>query len=1087
MTHKLITVSSSWKSVMLFLFMSAGIALAGMVFYLQQKNYVAADKHQDLKNLNHLTTVELENWWQETHLDLQLIASNLVLAEEIVQVRSSSLKPALRDALLDRISGYIKSREYRRIGFFDPDGHIIACYPDSIHPAPSLVMRAFSADSILSSDLYRMPDGTPSLQMASPVVEHINSKPILLGVLILEVDPAIRIYPLLNSISMEASSIEALIARREGDSVLYMSPMRFDDIPPLTRRVPVSGNTIVAQATRGRYVLSGVDYRGKPVFAHASRVSIPGWYLVVKMDEQEVFLSLQKISWLTGLIVFSLVIAAGAGIGMYAKQQAARSYRQQLQDELDRKALVRHYEYLTKYAYDMIVLLDGHAQIVELNEAALASFGYSEEGIKQTSFDRLCSDELKRRMDEKLAVRNPAGIVLEGWFRRKNGEEFCGEMGMRPIEIEGSQYLQAVIRDISERRRAEGNLRENEARLRILVSNYPGIISLVDRNGIVKLSEGRCLKEIGIEPEASIGKSIFDSYASIPSVTSSIQAALVGEESRSIQTLQGLSFETQFLPYRDETGSILGVLSLSDNITERLQIEDRLRRTEVRLHSLFNNMNEGVALHRVLYDDQGIANNYMIFDINPQYESILGTKREAVLNKPATEVYGVDVPPYLKEFLSVADTGKPYHFETYFSPMDKHFYVSVASLGRGQFATIFIDISERRKMEAQLRENEQKFRVLFETIEQGVVYQDRNGAILSANPAAERILGLTFEQMTGRTSMDPRWRTIRPDGSELSGDEHPSMIAVRTGKPQRGVCLGVFHPQQEKHRWVIVDAVPIIKENETIPEQTYAFFVDITESKEAEAKILALNSELIEKNKELEQIVYITSHDLRSPLVNIEGFSKEMNRELQDFADAVRHEQDPEVIRLRLAEMRKEASSSFGYIFASTAKMDQLLAGLLKISRLGRVIITPKQVDMNHLVESVVDTMEYRHQKLGAKINVAPLPNCSADDLLLNQVFSNVLDNALKFLVPGRPGLITIDGNDDGVEVTYRIADNGTGIAPEFQQQIFELFRRLDISKPGDGLGLTICTKILQRLNGNIRLTSTPGAGTTFHITLPSL
>jgi two-component system, chemotaxis family, sensor kinase Cph1 len=221
--------------------------------------------------------------------------------------------------------------------------------------------------------------------------------------------------------------------------------------------------------------------------------------------------------------------------------------------------------------------------------------------------------------------------------------------------------------------------------------------------------------------------------------------------------------------------------------------------------------------------------------------------------------------------------------------------------------------------------------------------------------------------------------------------------------------------------------------------------------------------------------------------VNIEGFSKEINRELQSYADAVRYENDPDRIKILLTALQTEVSSSFGYISASTIKMDQLLAGLLKISRLGRLVIAPKQVEMGPLMETVLDGMQFRLEETGVIVSVAPLPNCSGDETLLNQVFSNLLDNALKYLSPDRPGVITVDGQDNGVDVVYRVVDNGRGIPPEFQQQVFEIFRRLDVSKSGEGLGLTICTKILQRMNGKIWLNSVPGQGSTFYVSLPSL
>ena len=115
---------------------------------------------------------------------------------------------------------------------------------------------------------------------------------------------------------------------------------------------------------------------------------------------------------------------------------------------------------------------------------------------------------------------------------------------------------------------------------------------------------------------------------------------------------------------------------------------------------------------------------------------------------------------------------------------------------------------ERLRAEEALEQSEREHRTLFETMAQGVVYQDASGRITAANPAAERILGLTLDQMQGRTSMDPRWRAIHPDGSDFPGDTHPAMVALRTGREVRNVVMGVFNPRTEAYTWININAVP---------------------------------------------------------------------------------------------------------------------------------------------------------------------------------------------------------------------------------------------------------------------------------------
>jgi PAS domain S-box-containing protein len=142
--------------------------------------------------------------------------------------------------------------------------------------------------------------------------------------------------------------------------------------------------------------------------------------------------------------------------------------------------------------------------------------------------------------------------------------------------------------------------------------------------------------------------------------------------------------------------------------------------------------------------------------------------------------------------------------------------------------------------QAALRASEEKYRTLFETMAQGVVYQDADGKIISANPAAERILGLTLDQMQGRTSMDPRWKAIHEDGSDFYGETHPSMVALQTGAEVRNVVMGVFNPEKEDYVWIDIHAMPQFKSGEDKPYQVYTTFDDITERKRAEEELRQL-------------------------------------------------------------------------------------------------------------------------------------------------------------------------------------------------------------------------------------------------------
>ena len=152
---------------------------------------------------------------------------------------------------------------------------------------------------------------------------------------------------------------------------------------------------------------------------------------------------------------------------------------------------------------------------------------------------------------------------------------------------------------------------------------------------------------------------------------------------------------------------------------------------------------------------------------------------------------------------------------------------------------IAADAAEHSHAAVSLAASEERFRSLFETMAQGVVYQDAQGEIVAANPAAQRILGLSLDQMQGRTSSDPRWRTLHEDGSPFPGDTHPAMTALRTGRPVHDVVMGVFVPAADQYRWLSVNAVPLFAPGSPAPYQVYTTFDDITERIQGEALLYA--------------------------------------------------------------------------------------------------------------------------------------------------------------------------------------------------------------------------------------------------------
>jgi signal transduction histidine kinase len=260
---------------------------------------------------------------------------------------------------------------------------------------------------------------------------------------------------------------------------------------------------------------------------------------------------------------------------------------------------------------------------------------------------------------------------------------------------------------------------------------------------------------------------------------------------------------------------------------------------------------------------------------------------------------------------------------------------------------------------------------------------------------------------------------------------------------------------------------------------------------EAEAEQRRLMARLAEKNKELEQVIYVTSHDLRSPLVNIQGFARELNFSLNEISlilDKMGHI-TPDIKNKLDPVLHEDIPESLKYIEASTSKMDGLLSGLLKLSRVDRMTATFDSIDMNRLMSDIINAFEFQAKEKGVNIRVDRLSPCSGDEMKVNQLFSNLLSNALKYLDAKRPGKISITGKEKpgGDYVVYCVEDNGIGISKEYREKIFEIFHRLNPGETdGEGLGLTIVNRIASRHNGTVWVESQPGVGSKFFVSLPT-
>lgn len=254
-------------------------------------------------------------------------------------------------------------------------------------------------------------------------------------------------------------------------------------------------------------------------------------------------------------------------------------------------------------------------------------------------------------------------------------------------------------------------------------------------------------------------------------------------------------------------------------------------------------------------------------------------------------------------------------------------------------------------------------------------------------------------------------------------------------------------------------------------------------------------ADLQEANDEIQRFAYIVSHDLRSPLVNIMGFTTELEALRKDIFERVAQLQQ-DIAKLQPDAAPREDSSTdtlgkdfdeaIGIIKSSIARMDRLINAVLKLSREGRRQFNPEQIDMTEAMDAMVASVAHRAAESGTKIKTIKMPSVESDRLAIEQVFSNLIDNALKYGRTDGSGHIEITGRETPTQVVYEISDNGRGIDPKDHQRVFELFRRAGAQdRPGEGIGLAHVRALVRRIGGHIGLSSELGKGSQFTVTLP--
>ncbi|MEI7527323.1 MAG: PAS domain S-box protein [Elusimicrobiota bacterium] len=533
--------------------------------------------------------------------------------------------------------------------------------------------------------------------------------------------------------------------------------------------------------------------------------------------------------------------------------------------------------------------------------------------------------------------------------------------------------------------------------------------------------------------------------------------------------------------FRGADGRPLRMLGINLDITERRLAEVALRESEAYIRTVLDNLPIGIAVNSV---DPEVKFSYA----NDLFPEIYRTTKEA-LARPDGFWEAVYQEPKQREelrkkVLEDCASGDPARMRWEDVPVARRgeatTYITGQNIplpgGKLMVSTV-LDVTERKLAEEKLEEAAKNWLDTFDAIDDIVWMMDAESRIIRVNKATHKTFSLPDGELIGRRC----WEVVH--GSSQPIPECPALPAKKNMRRETAE-----YALNGKIYEIIVD--PMVG-----ADGKYAGAVhilrDITVRKQAELEKERLNKNLVEKKQELENFLYITTHDLRSPLVNIQGFSQNLERYLAELRRLLSALALPPETGRELEKLTgRSIPEALKFVLESSRKMDGLISSLLKVSRIGRVEMKPETVGMNALIKNIMESLFYHLEDAGGKVNCGSLPPCRADLAAVGQIFTNLLDNAVKYRQKGRPLVVNVTGEVKENMALYTVADNGAGIPAADLDRVWSVFYRGGSARAsgqnGEGIGLHMVKLMIEKNGGGITVDSKEGEGTVFSVRLPA-
>jgi PAS domain S-box-containing protein len=472
-----------WTSVSVLLFTAALLTASVIIYSGGQKERILRDAVTEMDAVANLKYFQVAEWKRERLNDATLIHENVTLVEHIDDMFIRDDPRREKSRLIQLLTTLIDNYDFRGAVLVDAGGKPGIAVPESEavmgESLRSSITKAISNPVISISDFHTATVVSYlHLDLLIPMKMPYEGDTVLAGVLVLRIDPEEELFPMLSTWPTPGRTAECILFRFEGDSVIYLNGSRLAGYDkPITLATTDMELSVLTPQGEEKKARTFTDYTGTEVVASVRKVPGSDWYLIAKKDSSEILERFMREITMLWMIMGFVYLALASLAYLIIKATRARYLREKQQEELNRQAIMKHFDYVMKHGNDIILLIDNNLKIVEANERAVTTYGYPRQKLIGMNIANIRTPhEAPRLADNVRTLHETGSLYIETVHERSDGTTFPIEISAYTVEVEGQQFFQSIGRDITERKRTEEEMRESNKKLSTIINNLRGVV-----------------------------------------------------------------------------------------------------------------------------------------------------------------------------------------------------------------------------------------------------------------------------------------------------------------------------------------------------------------------------------------------------------------------------------------------------------------------------------------------------------------------------------------------------------------------------------------------------------------------------------